>query len=279
MWKQKVRDKFRTEIQDWLQKDFEFYAMRALPGVDAKHFFKTHFQDILGKTYTPYEDEDIYSLALDKTDPDGNNEALKAELRKFFIVEACQLGQSPEIAIGKAVEKGLQQQKIPQQWLTHHYLERYKGRNMLIGYCKTSDSLQICGDDNQYLLYHVRLIHENESPKPGAHLESYYSGRNVPFVILYSHETVKNGEYHVFHVKDSIAKVPGNVINKTDFPIDLKDGYFYYLLDEEVTIGEINISELISDLRKKNRIDNSLFSDYEPMFITAEDLMRYRFVW
>jgi hypothetical protein len=85
-WKQKVRNRFRHEIQEWLQDDFEFYAMTAKKGVDAKQYFRTHFQNILGKTYTPFVDTSIYSLALDKEDPEGNNEELKAELGKYFIL-------------------------------------------------------------------------------------------------------------------------------------------------------------------------------------------------
>lgn len=105
-WKLKVRDKFRKEIQEWLQDEkegFSFYAMKARTGVDARQYFKTHFQDILGKTYTPYAEEDIYSLALDKTDPEGNNEQLLTELRQHFFVEPCGLGTNPKPIVDAAI--------------------------------------------------------------------------------------------------------------------------------------------------------------------------------
>lgn len=107
-WKQKVRDKFRKEIQEWLQDEkegFSFYAMKARPGVDARQYFKAHFQDILEKTYTPYAEEDIYSLALDKTDPEGNNTELITELRQHFFVEPCGLGTDPKPIIATAISK------------------------------------------------------------------------------------------------------------------------------------------------------------------------------
>ena len=66
-WKLKIRNKFREEIQNWLQDAYNFYAMAAKPGVDAKKYFKTHFQDVLGKTFTPFADNEIFSLALDKS--------------------------------------------------------------------------------------------------------------------------------------------------------------------------------------------------------------------
>lgn len=68
-WKSRIRERFRKEIQEWLQKDYDFYAMRAKPGVDDAAYIKTHFQQVLGKMYTPFvQDKHIYSLALDNAD-------------------------------------------------------------------------------------------------------------------------------------------------------------------------------------------------------------------
>lgn len=93
-WKENIRSKFRTEIQNWLQQDFEFYAMRPLPSVDVKECMETHFRQVLGKVYTPFEEEDIFSLALDKKEQ-KSNEALLEELGKSFVVKKCSLGTNP----------------------------------------------------------------------------------------------------------------------------------------------------------------------------------------
>lgn len=95
-WKQDIRDKFRKEIQEWLQKDYDFYAMRARPGVNGEEYIKRNFKNVVGKVYTPFEDENTYSLALDNSDPEGDNETVKAALSEFFHVEPCRLGQNPE---------------------------------------------------------------------------------------------------------------------------------------------------------------------------------------
>ena len=96
-WKSKIRNRFRREIQEWLQKDYDFYAMRAKPGVDDAAYIKTHFQQVLGKIYTPFsQDKSIYSLALENADKyKSENEALLSELRKHFYVEPCALGRNP----------------------------------------------------------------------------------------------------------------------------------------------------------------------------------------
>lgn len=94
-WKKRIREKFRGEIQDWLQKDFDFYAMKARPNVDSKEYITTHFKQVLGKIYTPFADKEVISLALDKKDEEQNKKLLD-QLERDFIVRRCNLGESPE---------------------------------------------------------------------------------------------------------------------------------------------------------------------------------------
>jgi hypothetical protein len=101
-WKKKVRAIFREEIQRMLQERYQFYAMRSHPDEDGRKYIKTHFQDVLGKMYTPYENTDYFSLALDKKDSE-NNEKLLEELRKHFYVVDCSLGDNPQVVIEKAI--------------------------------------------------------------------------------------------------------------------------------------------------------------------------------
>lgn len=101
-WKKKVRRTFREEIQRILQQNYQFYAMKSHPDEDGKRYIKTHFQDVLGKMYTPYENTDYYSLALDKKD-EANNAELLDELRKHFYVVECSLGDNPQDVISQAI--------------------------------------------------------------------------------------------------------------------------------------------------------------------------------
>lgn len=94
-WKGKIRKKFRSEIQTWLQQDFQFYAMKPRPTVNIKEYVETHFRQVLGKVYTPFEEQDIFSLALDKNDKE-KNEVLLAELGKSFVICECELGTDPK---------------------------------------------------------------------------------------------------------------------------------------------------------------------------------------
>lgn len=93
-WKQSVRDKFRHAVQDMLKEKFEFYALAAHPDVDASAYFKAHFQDTLGKTFRPYENQQLFSLALDKSFPE-DNDRLVASLGENFYVVPVELGDDP----------------------------------------------------------------------------------------------------------------------------------------------------------------------------------------
>ena len=278
-WKQKVRNRFRHEIQEWLQDDFEFYAMTAKKGVDAKQYFRTHFQNILGKTYTPFVDTSIYSLALDKEDPEGNNEELKAELGKYFILQPCKLGENPKVILKPEIEKEQQKSIMPSQWLTMHYLERDPSRGVLVGFYKNEEHLRwmLGGNDQGTLIYNVRLkLRNDDNVRDGAHSEGFYRSQNIQFVILYTEGAENTGEYRVFHVKDVAGKVSEERMLKTGYPLEVHGNYFFFRFDEEVNIGRLNLKQLLFDLKKKHL---DLFGSYvahEPLFTTANDVMGYR---
>lgn len=95
-WREKVRGIFRDKIQKELERRFKFFAMRPKPGVDAREFIETHFRDILGKVYAPYDDKDVIALALDNRKQfDEENLHVLAELGEAFTIVECPLGQDP----------------------------------------------------------------------------------------------------------------------------------------------------------------------------------------
>ena len=97
-WKHSVRDKFRRAVQDMLKEKFEFYALAAHPDVNASDYFKSHFQDTLGKTFRPYENQNLFSLALDR-DFKEDNDRLLASLSENFYVVPVELGEDPSVRI------------------------------------------------------------------------------------------------------------------------------------------------------------------------------------
>ena len=96
-WKEKVRQKFREDIQKAIEAKFDFYAMRPHNNVDAEHYFREHFQTSLGRVYQPFADKQYFSLALNKdSEFKGTNDKLLTELQQAFHVAKCALGEDPK---------------------------------------------------------------------------------------------------------------------------------------------------------------------------------------
>lgn len=95
-WKAKIQKMFREKVQSLLSEKYDFYAMAPKSeGMDTV-YIRTHFQDVLGKIYTPFANKHHYSLALDKADPEKDNQKLLAELRQhFFVTDPIPLGKDP----------------------------------------------------------------------------------------------------------------------------------------------------------------------------------------
>lgn len=108
-WKTKVRNMFRTEIQTILKEKYQFYAMTARPLVNAEKYLKSHFQDVLGKVFNPYNKDSIRTLALDKKD--SKNEVL---LSQYFVIKECEIGQNPMEVLGNPLCKTIAPTTIPE---------------------------------------------------------------------------------------------------------------------------------------------------------------------
>lgn len=105
-WRHSVRKLFRTAVQNMLKEKFTFYALAAHPDVDASAYFKAHFQDTLGKTFRPYENQQLFSLALDKSFPEDNDRLLATLGENFYVVPVT-LGEDPSDKLDvKRSEKG-----------------------------------------------------------------------------------------------------------------------------------------------------------------------------
>lgn len=102
-YKSSVREKFRKSIQKILNEHFTFYAMEAHPDVDSVKYLKEHFKDVVGKVFSPYQNDNIYSLALDMSYPESQE--LIDKLKEDFYVAECRLGEEPSSVIQRAREQ------------------------------------------------------------------------------------------------------------------------------------------------------------------------------
>lgn len=107
-WSSKVKDNFRTKIQEELKKRYQFYAMTARPGVSADKVIKENFRDLIGRIAAPYDDTNIYSLALPisslETDGPDAKGGLWEKLNKYFSIDSCDPGSNPEKVVTPIVD-------------------------------------------------------------------------------------------------------------------------------------------------------------------------------
>ena len=277
-WRQHVREIFRQEIRGVIQKEFKIYAMRARLGVDGELYLQQHFYELNGRVFQPYgEERSMFFAYARPAKKMKETQSQYDELEKYFVIQPCDMGKDPEEELKNEMEKELQKPVVAPQWLTMHYLERYEERGIMVGYYKDKEHLQwIMGhNDKGSLVYNVRLKLKGEEPRDGAHTAGFYSKKDVQFVILYTNNVEETG-YRVFHVKDTAPKVTEERMRGTWYPFEVKGPHFFFRFDEEVNIGRLNIGKLLPYLKRKHLEEFGSYSEGEPMFTSAKELIQFR---
>lgn len=272
VWRDKVRKMFRKEIQQMLNSRFDFYAVTAKEGVSGVEYIQDHFQQLLGKIFTPYDDrgtQRYYSLALDNGEQfAGENATILSQLKDSFYVVPCKLGDDPKTLLPEVapLAEGIQ---VPSSFLTMHYLERYLDKTILVGCYHDEAHLNwILGkNDKGTLIYNIRVGKEREGGQIKAHLDKMV----VSFVVLYEYGHEHENKYRVFHVHHH-AYIKEDRMRETLYPSEPKGNYFCYVFDEEVTLGKLDVQRLIS----QKRIDEREYVDGAPIFMTGKELIKFR---
>lgn len=272
VWRDKVRKMFRKEIQQMLNSKFDFYAVTAKEGVSGVEYIQDHFQQLLGKIFTPYDDrgtQRYYSLALDNGEQFvGENATILSQLKDSFYVVPCKLGDDPKTLLPEVapLAEGIQ---VPSSFLTMHYLERYLDKTILVGCYHDEAHLNwILGkNDKGTLIYNIRVGKEREGGQIKAHLDKMV----VSFVVLYEYGHEHENKYRVFHVHHH-AYIKEDRMRETLYPSEPKGNYFCYVFDEEVTLGKLDVQRLIS----QKRIDDREYVDGAPIFMSGKELIKYR---
>ena len=272
VWRDKVRKMFRKEIQQMLNSKFDFYAVTAKEGVSGVEYIQDHFQQLLGKIFTPYDDrgtQRYYSLALDNGEQfAGENATILSQLKDSFYVVPCKLGDDPKTLLPEVAPlvEGIQ---VPSSFLTMHYLERYLDKTILVGCYHDEAHLNwILGkNDKGTLIYNIRVGKEREGGQIKAHLDKMV----VSFVVLYEYGHEHENKYRVFHVHHH-AYIKEDRMRETLYPSEPRGNYFCYVFDEEVTLGNLDVHRLIS----QKRIDDREYVDGAPIFMTGKELIKFR---
>ena len=167
VWKEKVRLIFRDEIQKLLAEKYDFYAMTAHPDVNAETYIKEHFQEMLGKIYTPYANKGIFSLALDKDESfKASNDELLKELEKHFYIKDIKIGENPSPGLEEVKAQGASVSASRKDGVLMVMMENYADKcdkflvdgKLAVGIKYTKDSMEIVEHLSNigYVLFHTR---------------------------------------------------------------------------------------------------------------------------
>lgn len=292
LWRNKVRKMFRTEIQQMLKDNFEFYAMTAKSDVNPDAYIKENFQQVLGKMYHPFDnregsDQQYFSLALRKPEKEmdaairekvaNENETIMFELKHAFYIAKCPLGVDPRTLPEDVMPKvePRPHDVIPKQFLTMHYLENYPTATFLVGIVNGIDHLnwifsRLGGKRDD--AYNVRLGKDAH----GGVVKSREYVRHAKFVILYMEG--QNKVYKAFRVKNT-GELTREQMENQGYISPRHDKYFCYFFDEEITLGEFDIQGIIEADKKKYEADMKQKEEYaegQPIFMSGEELIMYR---
>lgn len=292
LWRNKVRKMFRTEIQQMLKDNFEFYAMTAKSDVNPDAYIKENFQQVLGKMYHPFDnregsDQQYFSLALRKPEKEmdaairekvaNENETIMFELKHAFYIAKCPLGVDPRTLPEDVMPKvePRPHDVIPKQFLTMHYLENYPTATFLVGIVNGIDHLnwifsRLGGKRDD--AYNVRLGKDAH----GGVVKSREYVRHAKFVILYMEG--QNKVYKAFRVKNT-GELTREQMENQGYISPRHDKYFCYFFDEEITLGEFDIQGIIEADKKKYEADMKQKEEYaegQPIFMSGEELIKFR---
>ncbi len=207
-WKSKVRKMFREEIQKMLSSQYNFYAMQAHPNEDAKKYLQKHFQQTLGKVFTPFNNNQIFSLALDKDDPEGNNEELLTELRKHFFIIDNSIGNNPEADIAKVIEK---------EKIKYVYSETEAESLVLVG-CIRSEAQRVWIMNKGK--YNIRL---NTGKKIDGAITPDRAFMNVNHLLFYQEEDMSIAHYYDIAKENSAPQFAGlSLLKSYRYPFNVK---------------------------------------------------------
>lgn len=275
-WKEKVRELFRQKIQEMLQRRFDFYAMTPRGDVATEGFLREHFQELLGKVYTPYDgvgDTKLgkhiyYSLALEKPMPEeeigmlktleaqamqrarnaniqNENDNILTIVEQGFKCKECPLGVNPSRITGLDPELPSLKLPSPTEILPSYPIESIKDICILMGCIRDEVHrkwiFSTVPKFKRDYIYNVRL----DKSRHGVMNRTELRLKRPKFVVMY--DLGDPAKYLVYRIRNN-AIIKQERMAKSGY-VNPRGDYFCFILDERVSIGLIDVAAMIERRR------------------------------
>lgn len=251
VWKDEVRRQFRKEIRGVLQREFRFYPMRSR-GVDVNEYMTAHFRDLIGKVFTPFEDKEIVSLALQRSADAGivaaQSKLLDMLADDFYIDYDYKLGDEPNLPEPVSMCFGLQD-------------------TILIGYYKDAATLDWI---RKKKYYNARIGRVRGS------IQITPEVARARYLLLYG----PDGEfrYNIDTTKGLLVWTKEDLI-RGQYPNPHHETYLIFTLGAEITDGELAVMQFDKILLRKLLQEHGKLGtnfDKPPVAVTMTELVNCR---
>ncbi len=273
-----AREMFRNHFIKYLEQRYQFFSLQQKTDKEGgiEQSIRTHFRDIIGKTFRPYNDRDILYLSCEsKEEFREQNLQLISQLSQDFIVRDYKLGTDPRQNIEHYTESIAS--AIPREGVSLrklNYADMAEEVFLFGGY--RSDKGQKAWIDERQL-YNVRY-NVTRSGTIGGIKDVAVAAR---FLVLYEIGAESHPNPHVYLIA-SHTKYSQVVMQKMGYP-DPHGSYLIYRIFAEVQFDGIDVKAVLEKARieemERLRIAGELTEDWErkwkgsPIYYKGKDLI------
>lgn len=277
-FREEARELFRKHFINYLEQRYQFFSLQQKTdktgGIEES--IRTHFRDIIGKTFRPYNDRDILYLSCEtKEEHREENLQLLSKLSQDFIVRDYKLGTDPRQNIEhytEVIATALPQEGASQRKLNYNDMAE---EVFLFGGYRTDKGQKDWIDEHN--LYNVRY-NVTRTGTIGRIKDVAVAAR---FLVLYEIGAEKHPEPHVYLIA-SHKRYSQIAMQKMGYP-DPRGTYLIYRIFAEVQFEGIDIDYVLEKARieemERLRIAGELTEDWEkkwrgtPIYYKGKDLI------
>lgn len=277
-FRNEAREMFRRHFINYLEGRYQFFSLQQKTDREGgiEQSIRTHFRDIIGKTFRPYNDKDILYLSCEtKEEYREQNLQLISSLSQDFIVRDYKLGTDPrqniehysEVISTAIPQKGSTQRKL-------NYADMPEEVFLFGGY-RTDKNQKEWIDEHK--LYNVRY----NVTRTGTIGEIKDLAVAARFLVLYEIGAKNHPEPHVYLIA-SHTKYSQLVMQRMGYP-NPHGSYLIYRIFAEVQFDGIDINKVLKkakdeemkNLSKEGKLTDDWEKDWigTPIYYKGKDLI------
>lgn len=286
-----AREMFRKHFIDYLEKRYQFFSLQQIDNSkgDINNCISLHFREIIGKTFRPYDDQNILYLSFDnKEEYLAENLKLLESLSKDFYIRDYKLGTDPRDSINKFACIAMRGDagKDERMNLPPLHFEELAEEVFLIGGYRSKDKDQRSWIMT-YGLYNIRDVGQRKkklNARAGAMSHIDPKVVSARYLILYNIDEEEHKDYTIHEI---ISHRQMNEQEMSDLNYDSPDGKYivYSIKKTPIKFQAFDFPGLLESLRLTGVESRSRANTQScgleirwkgtPCFVTGKEISEY----